>query len=43
MYMSCWPMCEVITDLISPSKIGFCNLVEFSMTKITQNSIPIAP
>jgi hypothetical protein len=37
--MCCWPKCELDTQLISRSKPVFCNLVEFSMTKITQNSI----
>ncbi len=30
-------------QLIFPSKINFFNLIEFSMTKITQNSISLAP
>ncbi len=30
--------CELITQLISPSKTSFCNLIEFSMTKPIQIS-----
>ncbi len=31
------PMCELVTQLIFPFKIIFCNLIEFSMPKTTQN------
>jgi len=41
--MYSWPNCELIPQLISPSKTGFCNLVEVSMKKITQNSISSTP
>jgi hypothetical protein len=30
-------------QLCSPFKTNFCNLIEFSITKITQNSIALAP
>ncbi len=32
--MCSWLKCELITQLISPSKTSFCNLVEFSMIKL---------
>jgi len=39
-YLTChWPKCELVTKWIFPSKIIFCNLIEFLMTKTTQNSI----
>jgi hypothetical protein len=31
--------CEPINKLISASKTNFCNRVEFSVTKIAQNSM----
>jgi hypothetical protein len=31
------PMYELVTQLIFPFKIIFCNLIEFSMPKTTQN------
>jgi hypothetical protein len=37
--MCFWPKCELDTQLIYLSKPIFVNLVEFSMTKITLNSI----
>jgi hypothetical protein len=30
-------MCELVTQLIFPFKIIFCKLIEFSMSKTTQN------
>jgi hypothetical protein len=38
-----WLRCELSTQLIFPFKIIFCNLIEFSMTKTTQNSISPTP
>jgi hypothetical protein len=38
--------CELVTRLISPFKIKIryiCNLVEFSMSKVTQNPISLTP
>jgi hypothetical protein len=32
-----WPKCELIIQLIFPSKIILCNLIKFSMIKVTQN------
>jgi hypothetical protein len=35
--------CELVTQLCFPPKTIFCNLIEFSMTKTTQNSISLTP
>jgi len=38
-----WPKCEINTQLISLSRISFWKLVQFQMTKKTQNSISLRP
>jgi hypothetical protein len=46
-HLAVWPMrmakYELVTQLIFSFKTIFCNLIEFSMTKTTQNSIFHAP